>query len=280
MSRSNAPGSGQTVQLIIFDWAGTTVDYGCCAPAAAFVEGFRKRGVTITMAEAREPMGMAKRDHIAAVMAIDRVAEAWRCRHGRASTSEDIDDLYQLFGPLLDDALQDHGTVIAGVVDTVASLRRRGLKIAASTGYYREAAEVVARAAAAQGYIPDASLSASDVPAGRPAPWMIFRLMERLAVFPPPAVVNVGDTIIDMHTASNAGVWAVGVARTGNLCGLSHDEFARLDDRVASALVDSARRQLTAAGAHYVIDSVAELEPVIDEIQARLARGGRPTATS
>ena len=50
-------------QLVIFDWAGTTVDYGCFAPVNAFALAFQKFGVTPTVEEIRAPMGMLKRDH-------------------------------------------------------------------------------------------------------------------------------------------------------------------------------------------------------------------------
>ena len=55
------------VKAVIFDWAGTVVDYGSLAPMGAFVETFAEFGVAITIDEARGPMGMAKRPHIAAL---------------------------------------------------------------------------------------------------------------------------------------------------------------------------------------------------------------------
>jgi phosphonoacetaldehyde hydrolase len=221
-------------------------------------------------------MGMEKRDHIAALAAIERVAESWRAGHGRAITDADIDELYHAFVPLLAKTLREYSAVIDGVAEAVDLLRERGVKIGASTGYFQQAADIVAESAAEQGYVPDASISASAVTAGRPAPWMIYRLMECLQVYPLRRVVNVGDTVVDMETSANAGVWAVGISRTGNLCGLSEAEFARLNDEDGAKLVTVARRELRAAGAHYVVDSVAELPPVIDAISDRLRRGESP----
>ena len=221
-------------------------------------------------------MGLEKRDHIAALAAIERVAEAWRSVHGREITEADIDALYHAFVPLLFATLRDYSAVIDGVVDTVRGLRERGIKVGASTGYFQEAADIVETAAADHGYVPDVTISASAVPAGRPAPWMIYRLMERVQVYPPRRVVNVGDTVVDMAASANAGVWSVGVSRTGNLCGLSQPEFARLKDEDGAGLVAAARRSLLAAGAHYVVESVAELPPVIDAVNERLRRGESP----
>ncbi|MEE4314790.1 MAG: HAD-IA family hydrolase, partial [Desulfofustis sp.] len=174
------------------------------------------------------------------------------------------------------ETLREYSAVIDGVPDAIRGLRERGLKIGASTGYFQEASDIVGKNAAEQGYVPDVSISASAVPAGRPAPWMIYRLMERLQVYPPRRVVNVGDTVVDMEASANAGVWAIGVSRTGNLCGLSQPEFARLNDEERVNLVAAARRSLLAAGAHYVVESVAELPPVIDAVNDRLRRGESP----
>lgn len=69
---------------VIFDWAGTTVDYGCFAPVQAFVEAFREFGVEPTMDETRRPMGMLKHDHIRTMMGMDRIARAWEDAHGAA----------------------------------------------------------------------------------------------------------------------------------------------------------------------------------------------------
>ena len=65
--------STRPIKAVLLDWAGTTVDYGSRAPTQVFVEIFRRRGVEITIAEARGPMGRAKHEHIAMVAALPRV---------------------------------------------------------------------------------------------------------------------------------------------------------------------------------------------------------------
>ena len=52
------------LKAAVFDWAGTVIDHGSLAPMGVFVKTFAGFGVAITIAEARGPMGMAKRDHI------------------------------------------------------------------------------------------------------------------------------------------------------------------------------------------------------------------------
>ena len=50
------------IEAIIFDWAGTTVDFGCFAPVQAFLDAFHEAKLEPTMEEVRKPMGMLKRD--------------------------------------------------------------------------------------------------------------------------------------------------------------------------------------------------------------------------
>ena len=85
------------LEAVIFDWAGTTVDYGCFAPVQAFAEVFKAFGIEPAMEEVREPMGMLKRDHIKAMLAMPRIRTLWEEKYGRPSEEADIDSLYQMF---------------------------------------------------------------------------------------------------------------------------------------------------------------------------------------
>jgi phosphonoacetaldehyde hydrolase len=276
MNTTNRRGYRGPLKLAVFDWAGTTVDYGCMAPAAVFVEGFRRQGVTVSMEEARGPMGMEKRAHIETLGAMPRIAEAWLQRHGKPMQPCDVDAMYNDFVPLLLDVLDQHAGVIPGVLEAVDALRAMDMKIAASTGYFVEAMEIVGRAAARQGYRPEFTISANQVAVGRPAPWMIYRAMEAMGVFPPQAVVAVGDTVPDVEAGLNAGVWTVGVAQTGNEVGLSEAEFAALSAAEQDAKQRKARATLTAAGAHFVVDGVWALPAIVAEINTRLHQGEQP----
>ena len=90
-------------------------------------------------------MGRAKRDHLEALLALPRVAAAWRHTHGRASTLADLDRLYADFLPLQKIVLERHGDVIPGVARVVSECRNRGMKIGATTGYTRELMDVAAQ---------------------------------------------------------------------------------------------------------------------------------------
>ncbi|ADV61520.1 phosphonoacetaldehyde hydrolase [Isosphaera pallida ATCC 43644] len=266
------------LSAVIFDWAGTTVDHGSRAPVAAFQATFEADGVPITVTQARGPMGMAKKDHIREILKLAEVTAAWRAVKGRDWTETDVETLYARFIPLQNEVLPNHSELIPGVASTIGSLRERGLKLGGTTGYDRTMMDVVEPLAAAQGYAvdPGGSVTISEVPAGRPAPWMVFEAMKRLRAWPVEAVVKVGDTRADIEEGLNAGCWTVGVALTGNETGLSAAELDALDPTQRQTLHAQATDNLARAGAHYVIESVATLEPILDAIATRLRAGERP----
>lgn len=248
------------------DLAGTTVDFGSSAPAGVFVALFARHGVTISEAEARGPMGTAKRDHIAALAALPRVAASWRAQHAAEFTETDLDRLYAEFIPLQLEVLPSFGDLVPGTAEAVRLLRAGGVQVAVTTGYDTAMMRIVLADAARQGFVPDAAICASDVAAGRPAPWMIFRAMEACGIWPPRAVVAVGDTIADVEAAVNAGVRAVGVTATGNMLGLSKQAHDALESGERAERLAVAAERMRTAGADAVIESVADLPAVLPRL--------------
>lgn len=264
------------LEAVIFDWAGTMIDHGSRAPMGVFVKAFAEFGVEISIDEARGPMGMAKRDHIAALMAEPRIAAAWERAHGAAPDDAAIDRLYEVFVPMNTAVLKDYATLIDGAADTARAIRERGLKIGSTTGYTRPMMEIVLPLAAEQGYAPDSLACTGDTPAGRPSPLMMYKSFLDLEVWPAWTVVKVDDTEVGIAEGLNAGCWTVGVALSGNVFGLTAEETAALAPAELAARSAAAYGKLTRAGAHFVIDSVAGLPEILDEIEGALARGERP----
>src|SRR5262249_11687511 len=115
-----------------------------------------------------------------------------------------------------------------------------------------------------------------DVPAGRPWPWMIFRIMEATGICPPAAVVKVGDTVPDIEEGRNAGVWTGGVTDTGSTVGMTAAGVGAPPPAERADGARTAGRALLAAGAHAVIPSAAVVPALLDDLAKRLARGERP----
>ncbi len=268
------------LKAIVFDWAGTTIDYGSCAPASVFQEIFRQRGVPITAPQAREPMGRAKRDHIAAIGQMPEVDAAWRAKYGHSIQAAEIDAMYADFLPLQKKTLGQHSVLIDGVPEIIAWCRSQGLKIGSTTGYTRELLDIVARAAAEQGYEPDCALGVEDAPQGRPAPFLIYECALRMSVYPLWAMVKVDDTPVGIEAGRNAGCWTIGVTRTGNCVGLSQAEWHSLSAADQAQKLAAAEKTLRGAGAHAIVESVADIRPVLEQFSLALAAGKFPTSAS
>lgn len=264
------------VKLVVFDFAGTTVDHGCLAPLQAFITLFAERGVPVSAAQARTPMGLDKGDHIRAMLRDPDVARLWRQTHGRDSTEADFHSLYERFVILQLEVIDRYSDIVPHLLETVAELRSRGIRVGATTGYFKEAADRVVASARAQGYEPEYTCCAQEVSAGRPAPWMLFRVMERLNVYPPAAVVKIGDTVPDILEGRSAGAWSVGVLRASSEMGLSQAEWDRLPATERGDRLASAARKLLGAGAHAVMETLADVPALITEINGRLRHGEKP----
>jgi phosphonoacetaldehyde hydrolase len=132
------------------------------------------------------------------------------------------------------------------------------------------------RDAKKQGYEPDSTVCASDVPAGRPYPYMCLQNVINLQVSPVEACVKVDDTVPGIEEGLNAGMWTIGLAVSGNEIGLPLAEVRALDPAELARRRQRACTRMHQAGAHYVVDSIAEVMPCLDAIEQRMACGERP----
>ena len=264
------------IQGVLLDWAGTTMDFGCMAPAVVFVEVFERRKVPVTMDEARAPMGAHKKVHIQRISELDSVHRRWQEVHGRPPAGADVDAMFAEFVPLQLACLSEYSKLIPGTLEVVAELRRRGAKIGSTTGYLTEMMKINREDAKRQGYEPDSTVCASDVPAGRPYPYMCLQNAINLKVTTVQSCVKVDDTVPGVEEGLNAGMWTVGLAVSGNEVGLPLQAWQALPEGQKALKRSRAYGRMQQCGGHYVIDTIADLMPCIDDIQARIRRGETP----
>ncbi|MEL7430012.1 MAG: phosphonoacetaldehyde hydrolase [Pseudomonadota bacterium] len=260
-------------KAVVFDWAGTMVDFGSFAPMGAFVEAFSKFGVRISTDQARGPMGMAKRDHIAAILSMPDVFEKFRGAQGREPAEGDITAIYDVFVPLNEKVAGKFADLVPGASEMVAELRRRGMKIGSTTGYTRSIMQYVLPVAAGQGYQPDNLVCSDEVAKGRPAPDAMLRCFEELGIADPSTVIKVDDTEPGIGEGKNAGCLAVGVTLSGNFAGKTSHEIGQMDELEINAIRMAAGEKLLSAGADHVIDTVAKLPALIDHLERQLRNG-------
>ena len=277
LSQSSNAADLSPLQAVIFDWAGTLVDFGSLAPTQIFVEAFATFGITITLAQARGPMGLSKWDHIYQLLQDESIAAQWQARFGHSPSNADVDAIYARFMPMQIAKVGEFSAPIEGAVQTLQWLRDQGLKIGSCSGYPREVLNQLLPQAEAAGVKPDHVVAGDELAAGgRPGPFMALANVLALGIGDVRACVKVDDTVPGIEEGLRAGMWTVGLSLSGNEVGYSVEEFANAPEDEVNARVASAEAKLKKAGAHYVVDSLADLPGVIAEINARLAKGERP----
>ena len=264
------------IPAIFLDWAGTVVDHGSIAPVQALKNIFDQFGIAVPRPLVRRYMGLAKKDHVRKLLQEPEVKQQWRALRNAVPQERDVDAIYAGFEPQMMEVLSGYATVISGVVDAVEAMRARGMKIAGTTGYTRSMLDRLEVLAATQGYRTDRSLAPEDAGGGRPYPWMCYRLAIDLRIYPLSSCVKIGDTESDIQEGLNAGMWTIGVTRSGNTVGLSEADWLQLDPREQAKLLACAEQELRAAGAHYTAETVAHALPLLDEIERRITNGECP----
>ena len=264
------------LQAVIFDWAGTLVDFGSLAPTQIFVEAFAAFGITITLAQARGPMGLSKWQHIHQLLQEPAIHAQWVSVFGQAPQDADVDAVYARFMPLQIAKVGEFSAPIDGAAEVLRWLRDQGLRTGSCSGYPRVVLDKLLPQAAAAGVAPEHVVAGDELAAGaRPGPFMALANVLALGVSDVRACVKVDDTVPGIEEGRNAGMWSVGLSLSGNEVGYSLEEYARAPAGEAAARIAAADAKLRLAGAHYVVHSVRDLPEVLLAIAARMRAGER-----
>ncbi|WP_434560780.1 phosphonoacetaldehyde hydrolase [Pseudomonas sp. R1-6] len=267
------------LQAAILDWAGTVVDFGSFAPTQIFVEAFGEFGVEVSLEEARGPMGMGKWDHIRTLCDMPAVAERYRAKFGRTPTDADVTAIYERFMPLQIDKIGLHSALIPGALEAITVLRDKGLKIGTCSGYPAVVMEKVVELARRNGYEPDHVVATDEVPNGRPYPAQSLANVIALGISDVAACVKVDDTWPGILEGRSAGMWTVALTCSGNALGMTYEQYKSMPGDKLDQERNRIGRMFEGSRPHYLIDTIAELPAVIDDINARLSRGEMPQNT-
>lgn len=265
------------IQGIVLDWAGTIVDFGSLAPMGAFVELFARHQIEISIAQARVPMGLPKIDHIATLARMPDIAAQWHGLKGSPFSQADAGQLLTEFEPMSAQSALDRCTFVPGFMSAYHSLKAQGLAFATTTGYTRKIMTPLIEIARAQGFTPALVVCCDDVARSRPDPMGMQACLQAMGLQGQASqVIKVDDTAPGLAEGLAAGAWTVGVAISGNALGWTHEAWLQASEQDQALARTSASALLLTAGAHEVIDSVADLPDAIARIEQRMALGQTP----
>ena len=256
----------EKIKGVILDWAGVTIDFGCFAQATVLMEVFKKQGIDITAKEARDAMGLGKKDHIKAILNMKRIENLWKKKHGRKFTDKNVDELHDEFDSELMSILPNYTYLIDGVSEVVKTLKKNKIKIGSTSSYTKDVLEMVVRDTEIKGYSPDFVASVDDAGHGCPYPYMIFKNMQELSLPSVKSVIKLSSTADGIKEGVNAGVISVGVIAGSNEMGLTYSEYKALSKEKKKAASDKIRDTFKKAGANYVIKDITKLPALIEKI--------------
>ncbi len=221
-------------------------------------------------------MGMGKWDHIRTLCNVPEIAERYRAAFGHPPTDDDVTAIYERFMPLQIEKIADHSALIPGALEAIATLRDKGLKIGTCSGYPAVVMAKVVDLARDNGYVPDHVVATDEVPNGRPYPAQSLANVIALGISDVAACVKVDDTWPGILEGRSAGMWTVALTCSGNALGLTFDQYKALPQGKLEQERKRIGQMFEGSRPHYLIDTIAELPAVIDDINARLARGETP----
>lgn len=256
------------IEAVIFDWAGTLVDYGCMASVEAYKEIFNEYGVDLKKEETRNGMGLDKVDHVRQILQIPRINQLWFEKTGMEPNEGDVREINRKFEKVILKKFEEITEPKEHVKTTIDHLRNMGIRIGSTTSYTHEMIDVLKGILQKRKIEIDLVINSEDTNLmGRPNPYMIFKNMEKLGVNSVKNVIKIGDTVNDIKEGVNAGVYSVGVTDGSSEMGLSYDEFEALSDDEKEVKRKEVRKKFEKAGAFYVMNNVKSLPFIINAIQ-------------
>jgi phosphonoacetaldehyde hydrolase len=267
------------IKAVVFDWSGTLVDFGCMAPVAVFVKVFREYGVKLDLKTARRPMGLAKIDHLRTLLTYPEVTTQWLSVHGDFPAETMIMDMFRLAEELMSETVIRNAIPIAGAAGLMDFLRQKKIKTGSTTGYSENIMRALLHESSIQEVLPDCVVTASDIPQGRPKPWMCFLNAQLLDVYPLHQMIKIGDTEADMAEGTNAGMWTIGLTLSGNEAGMTPQEYENQSPELLEQMHTRLTMKLSKAGAHYTARGLWDCGRALEDINRRISMGERPTET-
>lgn len=266
----------RNIEAVIFDWAGTLIDFGCLATIVSLIHVFKEKSINLDFFQARGPMGLSKIDHIRELICLPDIIDQWSYLHGTTPGEKEVEEIYACLKPTLVEQAPLFANSVPGARELLRDLRSMGILTGSTTGYVKPIMDAMMPVLREQDIVPYSVVCSDEVPAGRPAPFMIYQNAINMDTYPIWKMVKVGDTSADILEGLNAGMWTVGVTRSGIEVGLSPDEIDVLGSVNVGQKIDQAAIKLRNAGAHFIVQGIWDLLPILEIIEKQMEKGVLP----
>lgn len=175
------------------------------------------------------------------------------------------------FDQALSEAAREHAEATPGAMTLLNDLHQQHIPCAWLDELPRDASIVLATPL--PGWLPGASSTG-----GRPwpAPDACWQALIDLQVDRLDGCVLISGEPRLLQAGLNAGLWTIGLAASGPLCGQAPADWQALDSLERDTLRAQATLALYRLGAHAVIDQLTELGPCLSDLRLRRQKGEKP----
>ncbi|WP_165773448.1 HAD-IA family hydrolase [Zooshikella ganghwensis] len=264
------------IQAVIFDMTGTLVDFGAKANGQALQQLFNQYQIQLppdTLLAVADLPDLAQLKYL---FAIESIKDQWQQHQGSLPDEKQLEQLnIQLRTQQIVCASQQLSLPVDSKT-VFQFIRKQGYKVGVCTHYCRDIASDLIPQLAEEGIKIDHWVSAADVSQPRPAPHLALTCAVALDILSVSACVKVDDSLKGIEEGLNAGMWTIGTAISGEYNNRSINEWNQLSNTERDKIRSEATLSLYRAGAHYVVDTISDIQSCLEDIEARLKRGERP----
>ncbi|WP_295470232.1 HAD family phosphatase [uncultured Pseudomonas sp.] len=166
--------------------------------------------------------------------------------------------------------LDKHARLTPGALESLQSLRQQGIPCA----WLDDLPDAHSQTLCAP--LGELIVATARSPVSWPAPDACWLALMTLKVSQLEGCVLVSGNPLLLESGLNAGLWTIGLASCGSLCGLGPEQWEALDVTERERRRAQATLHLYNIGAHSVIDHLGELESCLADISLRRRKGEKP----
>jgi phosphonatase-like hydrolase len=209
------------ISLVVFDLSGTTVDDDN-AVAKSLHQAAQEFQLDVSVGDFEKTIGTNKIHLYQFMLARAKGHKVEITQLESLNFPEYLDEalsIFKRYSEIMVGYYKNHIRAMPGAEETFRWCHENGIKVATDTGFHRDVNRAIMEGLQweERGLI-DIALDVEDTNGvGRPAPFLIFKAMERLGVQSVREVIKIGDTPADLLSGNNGGcIGNVGVLSGAN----------------------------------------------------------------
>ncbi len=257
--------NNKNIEAVIFDWAGTLIDFGSLATIEAMKKVFLKRGVNISKNIIKVNMGIKKSKHVQKLLDKPVVKRQWIKIFKRNYNGKDVVKISNELDQQLLKEVKKHFNIIPNAKKIFKILKKNKIKIATTTGYSTEIFKVIKRKAKKNGLTTDNDVCVDQVKKGRPNPDMCLKNLKKLKINNYNNCIKIDDSLAGITEGKKSNMITVGLSMTGIQLGLKYRDYLKLTKVMRKYHSKKISKDFFSVGSDYVVNDLFDFQKVLEK---------------